>query len=596
VYSPSFLRYEGTGVVGLRQAWGDDGEEKTDDTGEIYEYDTSINLFPTRIHPANLYFTRTEDNRPRLFLSLLETTSTLWRGEQFLNLEDASFRVAAERREVDQTQIGAAEGPAFVDVAENSVMASGEYRISRQQTINGGYTYRDVDQDEDFLDFTSHGFNAYHTLRLGEPSVFQLRSRVEGETQDGALDQDFVRWTENLNHELTDDLRWDGFFSYTDNQNNLADFEEILGNAGLTYQLYNSLVTSYHVQGSRTETDPDSTTDTVSGTLGLAYSKSTPLGYFRMNYSNFIESRDTENGSGAVIDEQLTFPLLPPEEVRLAQPNVDLGTLIVTDPSGLFLYTEPADYTVFQDPGTGITTLTRVFTGNIPPGGDILVDYRYEIGEDFTLHTLIQDLRLEHEFRGGLTPYFRFHHQDQNIVEKDGPLLLEPVRELGLLGGVEWRRPTWLVGGEYEYRDSTILPFDAIRLRAQWSDDFRDWGRFSLRAAQSWLFYQDTNRDATFLQGQATWQKYFMRNAQFFMNGAVYYSDDSQQGWGSGFSVGGGAEYRWRGFTFRVRADYRETRGQASDFRSTEVAFWIVREFGSLPTTTDQAMNRFLRQ
>jgi hypothetical protein len=209
---------------------------------------------------------------------------------------------------------------------------------------------------------------------------------------------------------------------------------------------------------------------------------------------------------------------------------------------------------------------------------------------------MLQHARIEHEFLGGWTPYFALYQQDQSVVEVSYPDAVSPIRELSLIGGLEWRHPTWLLGGEYEDRESTIQPFDAIRARAQWSDRFDKIHHFSVTATQTWLNFHEPERRTWMSQANGTWRTYFRTDGFFYFDSAFQYNDDNLQGSGYGFAVGGGVEYKWRSFIFRVRAAHRETYGVTTDFRSEELGFWIVREFGAPPPSTLEARDRFLHQ
>ncbi|MBI4602053.1 MAG: hypothetical protein HY721_08835 [Planctomycetes bacterium] len=599
IYSPSFLLYEATGVGGLSQDWAEDRSSgETFDTGTLYEADVSAHLFPKRLHPADLYFSRIEDFQPRVFLSKIETTTTTARGVQNLQLEGGNLRAEAGRRELEQSVFGAEEQEPFVEVTEDTFGTSGDYQISRHQSVAGSYTFQDVEQRAAENSFQAHNAIGDHTLSLGSEGEHQLRSRAEVRAQEGELDQDLLRIDQVFDSKITGSLDGDLGFHFERNDTNLLELEVLRGEGGLRHRLFESLTTSLTAQGGRLTADGQSTTDTVGGIASLNYKKRTPVGTLRMTYSSSLERRFVENDRGGAIDESHTFPDAPPEEIRLFQPRIDPASIVITDTSGLIFYREGIDYTVTQD-ASGFTTIARVFTGNIPqgpPGATVLVDYVFTLGTDFTLDTMHQNLRIEHELTGGLTPYFAFGHQDQHLSDVEGPGGLTPIRERSLLGGLEWRRESWLAGGEYETRESTVLPFDAVRLKAQASLRIAEVHQLIGNATQAWLFYEEPERDVAISQGTVRWRSTFERGFSFYLDGALRYEDDSVQGSSFGFSVGGGLEYRWRKLSIRLRAAHRETRGVAGDFRAEEVGLYIVREFGETPPSTSAAMERFLRQ
>jgi hypothetical protein len=595
VYSPAFLNYEATGVLGLAEAWSEANTGSGYDTGELYEGDVSAHLFPRRFHPANLYYTHYQDLQPQVFLSQLQNTTTIARAEQQLNASDFQMRFFAERREIEQKNFGASlEQPPFADIRQDMVGGSADLRLGPHQAVSGGYSYEEVKETEAKNDFTAHNMNGDHTLYLGAANEHQLRSRVEGRLQDGSLDQHLFRVEELFTSEITEDLRGDANVHYQKDDTNLVKNEEIRGGGGFAYQLFESLFPSLHFQGGHLVTDGVSTTDTLGTTIGVNYQKKNPIGVFRMSYTNFMERRSVTNDRGGAIDEPHTFPTVPPEEVRLFHPGIDPGSISVTNPTGLLFYRQDLDYTLSVDSG-GFTTITRVFTGQIPIGGAILVDYTYELGGDYVLDTMLQNGHIEQEFLGGWTPYFSILHQEQHIVESSGNAVT-PVRERGLIGGLELRRQEYTAGGEYENRESTILPFDAIRLRVRAS--FRPAERQTLTGNLnwSWLFYKEPRHELRIGQGNANWRVDVTRDLNFFLDGAVHYDNDTSAGESYGLAAGGGLEYRWRRLSMRIRAAHRESHSSSSDFRGEEVGVFIVREFGAPTPSLNYAEERFLRQ
>ncbi len=594
VYTPGFLRYELAGIFGPSQDWAEDAQGSDFDTGELYEGFADISLFPTRMHPARFYFSRIEDFQPRVFFSKLESTTTTIGATQDVRSRDWGVQFLAERREFEQTVFATQEDP-FVDITENTLGVSGDYRLSDYQTVTGSYQFVDVDQRESENSFESHNFLASHVLYFDEERRHDLRSRFEAVSQDGSLDQELLRWTESLGSRLTDTLQADANVTLERNDTNILKLEQITADAGLRHQLYESLSSSVRFQGGISETDDVSTTENYGATLGLDYRKKTGVGVFRMNYNGFVERRVSENDQGGAIDEPHTFPGVPPEEVRLFRPFIDLSSIVVTDTTGTVFYQRGIDYTLTQD-NSSFTTITRVFSGAIPIGGSVLVDYTFRSGSDFTLDTLNQRVRAEHEFENGITPYVAFAHQDQNISDLEGPGGIEPIREKAVIGGIEWRGDWFLLGAEFEDRESTVLPFEAVRINGQATTTLE--GRHSLTgsATQSWIFFDQPRRDVAATQGTARWRSVLGADSSFYVDAAVRYDDDSLVGSSFGFSISSGLEYRWRQFRFSLRAVHRETRGVTSDFRGDEVGIRVVREFGSPVRPLSAAVERFLRQ
>ncbi|MBI4584469.1 MAG: hypothetical protein HY717_10650 [Planctomycetes bacterium] len=595
VYSPNFLLYEATGVVGPMQEWAEDQSASTYDSGELYEVDAGMHLFPKRFHPADLSFSREETIQPQIFTSQLELTTTTGTATQHFLNDDGGLHLSYLHREIEQRVFGGEELP-LVDVVEDTAGASGDYRLTARQNVSASYNFQHVDQLEaEENSFDAHNVLANHEWYFGGERDHDLRTRFEANLQQGSLDQKLFRWHEIFESKITKDLSGDTQFRFEKNDTNLIDLTTIRGEGSLRHQLYDSLSTTLHLFGGRQIVDGSSTTDNVGGDLSFLYHKKTPAGIFRCTSVTFLERRFTENDQGGAIDESHTFPAAPPEEIRLLRSGIDLASLVITDPTGLIFYRENTDYTLAQD-SNGFITITRVFTGTIPLGGTILVDYVFKTGTDFTLDTFDQTLRLEHEFTGGLTPYFALFYQDQNFEDVEGPGNLQPIDERSLIGGLEWRRPSFLMGGEYENRESTILPFDAVRLRAQGTYQIDNDHRVLANILQSWLFYQDPGRDVSILQGNARWQSTLERHLTFSMDSFVFYEYDTLQGTSYGFAFVGALDYVWRQFHFRLEAAHRENYGVTDHFRFDEVAIRMVRDFGSSPPTTTAAMNRFLRQ
>ncbi len=596
LFAPAFLLYDVAGVVGFTQDWarGSGGLDAYDD-GRLHEVDVGARLFSERFHPLNLSYSRIEDVQPRVFQSLLESTTTTATAQQELNFSDGSLRLEYMRRTIEQSQ-SAAEDSTFVNVTEDRAGAGGEVRLGDSQTLDGSYAYQEVRQrDIEGRDFNQHMANGQHTWMFGQDRRHALRSRVEGTLQEGYLDQRLARWDENLTAKLAERLDGDASLRFEHNDSTLLDMQSLTGNSGVRHRLYESLTSSARVHGGSVTTNDESTDDTAGASVGFDYTKKTGLGVYRCSYSNWVERRWVTNSSGGAIDESYVFPALPPEEVVLVHRGVVPASLTITDAAGLQFYVEGLDYTMLQD-SAGQTRITRVVTGAIPPQGAILVDYAYALGSDYTMDTMVQRLRAEHEFVGGLTPYFAFMRQDQDVYGVRGGAGVDPIIERSLIGGLEWRYAPLLLGGEYENRESTVLPYDAVRLRCQYSAVVAEGHQLTLGASQSWFYFEDPASRLAITQGNCRFRWSISRTSSLFVDTAAYYNDDSRTGESVSFSVGGGYEIRWRKFAVRIRGAHRETRGVSTDYRGDEVGIFLVREFGDLPPKVSYASDRFLRQ
>ena len=94
-----------------------------------------------------------------------------------------------------------------------------------------------------------------------------------------------------------------------------------------------------------------------------------------MNADYRIEGQETERSGGdqiiSVIDESQTFN--DPDPVILNEPNIILGSIVVTDITGTTVYQVNLDYTVLTFANR--VELHRVPTGMISNGETVLIDF-----------------------------------------------------------------------------------------------------------------------------------------------------------------------------------------------------------------------------
>ena len=566
VYHPNLLDFSLGGLFGLVQESFDDiinGQHRnSSDDGTVLEFDLDAKFLKRKKYPGSVFAHRHRGINPRPFLPSLETTTTnygvIW---QYVS-EKTPTRFHFTHSEVlnDPLFVGKEEGEEGRQENTTLRFETG-YNFSEHNTLSLLYQRESVEEEPFELDYDSDEVTLEHLWEFGEGHRHRLESELNYLDQRGTYNIERARWREILRLQHTDDLRSQYRLEVLDRTRGPRsadippiDERSIRFSGLLEHQLYDSLTSQIAGYVSRQKFEPGLKIDQIGTQLNLDYRKTNPWGVLHANYGARLE-RDDQRGeaqSAEVVEEPHTFR--DPQPITLSNPTIDTGSIVIRSEDRVTFYQLGRDFTV-REVGDQIE-IDRVPTGRIADGETVLVDYVYALGGTYKLDTVGQTLGVRQVFEFGLTPYYRFEWQDQTISPA-GATGATPNDITAHILGVEFEKASFRLYVEYEDRDSTIDPFEAVRTGASYTHNFK-FGA-TANAAVHWTNIDHgppLEREVELLTIDGRYRHPITSN--FLVEGAVLYRDgeDSISGESDGVDFTLSLEWFIRKIEVRVTYEY----------------------------------------
>ncbi|GAJ01141.1 unnamed protein product, partial [marine sediment metagenome] len=244
---------------------------------------------------------------------------------------------------------------------------------------------------------------------------------------------------------------------------------EIRGRAGFEHKLYESLITTGNIFSAKSDLGRQGDLNIQGGRLGFNYTKRNRWGVLLGSYSAALtrEEQTGGNGVGVVIDEAHVFT--DPLPITLDRVNIDTSSIVVTDSTGLNIYTFGDDYTYTEINGRVRLSVTTLGTTppNISDGQTLLVDYNFFTTPKREDRTLRQLFRLRQRFKNGLSLYYGHQKQDETISSNVVSIAPDEYRTNTF--GAEYTKKGLALLSEYSKESSTQLPSTSKRLKARYN-------------------------------------------------------------------------------------------------------------------------------
>jgi hypothetical protein len=509
---------------------------------------------------ANAYATRLDSRIPRAFQPSLDRTLEKYGAGLFVNDRVFPMRFTFEhvwdeltsrtRDLIDDEQRG-----------RDTFRYEGTWQISERQSLRLEYQYDDRREQysggDTRFDTTRNYLTLNHVLRFGRDGRSSLETLARFQDETGELARDTVDASTRLRLQHGDSLSTNYAAQFL-----RESFQELTtrtwrGEAGVTHQLGETLVSSLQLYGLRQSAEGNADFSEGGGIANVSFSRDNPLGRFSANLSYNHVATDTDDGArrGIVIAESVTFR--DPLPAYLAKDEIDLFSLVVTDVNRTRTYLPGRDFLAI--PLGRYMALRRVPTGQIADRQTVLVSYTYRASRDYDISRDRIDLRLQQDFKFGLTPYYAASVQDEDIDESRH--LRFRARNVNRHRvGATYRRKLWSAGLEYEFHDDTIDPYQAMHFNGDvvlWQNARNQLdGKATL--SRFWFDGSDglAPRNTTLLDLGASYR--YMLARGFEVNaGAMYrYEDDSLYGLTRGVDLTGALEWKLGYFSLRFEAEY----------------------------------------
>ncbi|UCE60954.1 MAG: hypothetical protein JSU63_04220, partial [Phycisphaerales bacterium] len=579
---PNFLEFGLAGLFGLLQYDFEDtysGRRRTSgDSGTILEFDFDGHFLKSQNYPGTVMARRFRTIEPRPFLSSLEVTTTNY-GVTWQYVSDripTSFQFSHTDVRLDPLNDTEENGR-----QQNTLLRfETAYRFTDANVLSLAYERQTVTQSPYNLDYDFDDITLSHQLNFGSRKQFRLDSELDYYDQRGSFQVRRLRWRELMKVQHTETLRSRYRFEMIDRkQGNLSgvppiDDTSYLVSATLDHKLYESLFTQLHGYVGSQDFDSGATIDRFGVEAGFDYRRTNPwgvlLGHYRIRYQE--EDRQGIDVQTEVVDETHTFR--DPEPVRLTNVGISTGSIFITADDRITVYQLGRDYNMLRLGDT--IEIERIPTGRILNEQTVLIDYTYNLAGDFTRDTLSQDLGLRHDFAFGLSPYYQLRRQDQTVSpesEDEQGAFAEDIT--AHIFGTEFRRGALRLTAEYEDHDSTITPFEAIRLGADYAHRFKFGATATLKGRWTDIEYRERlAREITLLTVEG---RYRHPVSQYLtLEAAVLYrsEDDSLSGDDDGVDVD--VALQWIRRETEIRVDYEFGRIE-DDFAKNENSALFVR-------------------
>ncbi|MFO0839816.1 MAG: hypothetical protein U1D55_14995 [Phycisphaerae bacterium] len=564
VINDRFMRYAFDLRYGLSQERYDESRLGRDLSstphGDLLEYDVRTTLFPAGKLSANLFASQLDDRVPRAFLPSLDRRRERYGAELVYSDAILPMRLSFERlyqalstptrEELDEERNH-----------ETNLRYEAAWLPSANQQLRLNYEHADL---RDRYSGTPTDFSTIrnyltldHTLLFGPGDRSRLETLARIQNESGDLARDQYEISSNLRLQHSDALATTYRVQYLKESFEAFDTDLVRGDVGLSHRLGESLDTSLNLWGLTRSADAAGDGHEWGASADVAFHRETGLGRFSANvgYTHNQTDVDGDAGDGVVISENATFR--DPLPVYLNHVDVRIVTIVVTDAARRRVFQSGRDYNVIRV-GRYIA-LTRVQNGDIANGQTVLVGYRYRVGSGFRSVRDRGDLRVQHEFKNGLAPYYAGSMQAEGVNRSRFLSYLPRDVERHRIG-VNYRRPRWSGNVEYEYNDDSIDPYDALHLSADAAILDKSPHTLGARASYSYFDFGGM-RD---LRGRHTSLLDLGLNYDWRLGptldatavAAYRYEGDSLSGITHGVDVSGAVNWRIGRFTLLLEAEY----------------------------------------
>jgi hypothetical protein len=483
---PNLLKLDLRGRLWLQQRRLDleSSTGQVESVGEILsDYDVTGTLLQQSPLPLTAYLRQGRNDIDRQFgPSLLNTVTE---AGLRLNLRSPRFPSAVEILRRRQEQDDRAGGLGFV-IEQATVQGDGQADLGPGQRLWWDFAYDDVEESGTLLtptSFVRREANLTHTLDFGARQQHQLRSALRLFRESGTSDFRQVRVSERLRFQHADWLAtWlDYTFDRLDRDDAQQERQQIEGN--VRHQLFESLTTTGRAGAILLDIPTDAFgSDEYFGELFFDYTKRVPLGRFFAG-ANLRLSRLTESDRGAPIQFlNQAFVFDPAGLIMVDGENIEPGSVVVTDSSGVLVFTEGVDYTILVLPDR--VEIMRIAGGNIAPGQSVLVDYTVGPQPGGRTATAGVGFDVRYTFEEGLlrgvSVFGRVLDQEESRTPESPDLPENDFTDRSY--GAEYDLWRLFLKAEQRNRDSSISPFDSTRLECRFHQPLGGGGALVLSA------------------------------------------------------------------------------------------------------------------
>jgi len=264
---------------------------------------------------------------------------------------------------------------------------------------------------------------------------------------------DYTRYSENLQWRHRENLSTDYSFRYDKNTSDVFTTGIKSFNFHLQHLLYETLLTSIDTGASSSKFTGGTTGKYDSG-VRFNYNREVPKGRLNINvgYNYGIVNQDFVPGYIQIFNESV---FLEDSALRLlAHEGVDTNSITVSDNTGTIPYIKDIDYRITEI-GNQLR-ISRVITGNILNGQEVLVHYRYISSSPFDSATFSQSYGVSLNLWSAWRFYYTYSNSHQEVLSGTPTqrLIDDAIHTAGMELDWKWNRTIF----EFEDRKTTTTP------------------------------------------------------------------------------------------------------------------------------------------
>jgi len=572
--------------LGLSQEWYRESGTWPDRSerphGDLLEYDVRLSALPRGKISADGYAQKLDSRVPRMFLPSLDRSLERYGGDVLFN--DATFPMRLSFEHIDEELSGRTGD--YVDDekrGQDSFRYEGTWQASRNQSLRLEYEY--TDRQEQYsgsptrFDTRRNFLALNHVWRFGEAERSTWENLIRWQDETGDLGRDNLELASRLRLQHTDKLATNYGMQYLRDGFQRLQTETSRGEAGISYKFDDALSASLQGYGFEQRSDGSADYCELGSLANLNYAKDNDLGRLSANLSYNHTSTESRHGNsrGIVIAESV--PLIDPLPSFLAHTDVDLFSIVVTDAARTRTYLPGRDYLPVR---VGrYTSLQRLPLGMIADRQSVLASYTYDVGDNYSVQRDRVDVRVQQDFKFGLSPYYAGSLQEENIDNERFLSFRDRDINRHRLGAT-YRKPRWSLGLEYEYNDDAIDPYQAVHgngdvILFQTAAHQLD---AKLTASRFWFdgAYDLASHDTTLVDTGLTYRSILARDLEANASAMYRYEDDSVYGVTHGVDLTAAVDWRIGYFTLRFEAEYDMLRLPGSEDDSFGLWVKLMRE------------------
>ncbi len=385
---------------------------------------------------------------------------------------------------LNQQMFVASASKSFSDINHNSITYSHTEDRSSQVDSIGGFPQ------------TYYAINTIDNIDLSDDVAFDKKKNFVftsniTDTKEHGTDQ-FQRFqaNEHLNCILPANFTFATGYNYNVSQ---QDSYKVIGQgvqAGLSHRLYNNLTTRLNFEHSDVNQYGTYNQQRNRYTIDFLYTKKIYKGTLSLNYSYVREYQKVVTSSPDLVVLREEYILNTGQIVLLKHPDVNINSIVVRNISGTIIYQLNVDYQLIQH--DRYTEILRIPGQGIPNNGSVYIDYTAAQGGTYdynsNTNSFSGDVRL---FKNILDVYYRFMKQNYDALSiTENSVLNYYTRHVA---GVRLDFNFVKAGVEYEYYNSTVVPYQGMRYYAMFQKSLKEF-TFSLNG--DLVDYQMTDENA----------------------------------------------------------------------------------------------------